>query len=72
LKTVLSIEALISGGTENAQALLDKWEKAYSWLSEQDRLGLIRFARSCFESEGKTFQERLEGITLGLITDRSL
>jgi len=72
LKTVLSIEALISAGTENARALLDKWEKAYSWLSEQDRLGLIGFARSTFEAEAKTFQEKLEETTLRLITDRSL
>jgi hypothetical protein len=72
LKTVLSIEALISAGTENAQALLDKWEKAYSWLSERERRELIRFARLSFESEGKTFQERLEERTLRLITDRSL
>jgi hypothetical protein len=72
LKTVLPIEALISAGTENAQELHDKWGKAYSWLSERERLGLIRFARLSFESEGKTFQERLEEITLGLITDRSL
>lgn len=72
LKTVLSIEALISAGTENAQALLDKWQKAYSWLSEQERLGLIRFARSTFEAKTKTFQTRLEETTLRLITDRSL
>ena len=71
LKTVLSIEALISGGAENAQALLDKWEKAYSWLSERERRGLVRFARSCSESEGKTFQERLEETALGLLTDQS-
>jgi hypothetical protein len=72
LKTMLSIEALISGRTENAQALLDKWEKAYSWLSERERQRLVRFAHSCSESEGKTFQERLEETTLGLLTDRSL
>jgi len=72
LKTVLSIEAVISGGKENAQGLLDKWEKAYSWLIERERLGLIRFARLNSELEGKTFQERLEETTLGLLTDRSL
>jgi len=56
---------------EHAQELLEKWEKAYSWLSERERSGLIRFARLSFESEGKTFQERLEETTLALITERS-
>jgi len=72
LKTVVPIEALISAGTENAQVLLDKWGRAYSWLSERERLGLLQFGRSTFRTERKTFQERLEETTLELITDRSL
>jgi hypothetical protein len=72
LKALLPIEAMISVGVDEAQALRDQWSKAYGWLSERERQGLFRFARRTLNDEGGSFQERLEQAALRLITDSSL
>ena len=72
LKTLLPIEALISAGIEEAQALRNQWNEAYAWLSEREHEALSLLARSIMNHEGKTFQERLEQAVLRLITGPSL
>ncbi len=72
LKTLLPIQAMIAVGAEGAQTLRNQWNKAYGWLSEREREGLSRFARSTIADEGGSFQERLGHVTLRLITDSSL
>jgi hypothetical protein len=72
LKILLPVEAMISMQMEEAQALREKWNNAYSWLSERKREALFRFAQRTLEYEGKTFQNRLEHATLDLINDPSL
>lgn len=72
LKILLPVEAMISMEMEEAQSLKERWNDAYSWLSERKREGLVRFARLTLEYERKTFQDRLEQGTLNLITDPSL
>ncbi|UCF57328.1 MAG: hypothetical protein JSW15_02325, partial [Deltaproteobacteria bacterium] len=71
-KILLPVEAMISMQMEEAQALREKWNNAYSWLSERKREALFRFAQRTLEYEGKTFQNRLEHATLDLINDPSL
>jgi hypothetical protein len=72
LKTLLPIEALISAGIEEAQALRNQWNEAYGWLSEREQEALSLLARSIMNHDGKTFQERLEQAVLWLITEPSL
>ena len=69
LKIPLSIEAMISS---EAQALKDKWNKAYEWLSDSKRMELLQFAKSTLQDKGKSFQERLEQATIRFLTDPSL
>jgi len=68
LKTLLPIEAMISVGIEEAQALRNQWNEAYGWLSPRERDDLLRLAQCTMNPEGKTFQERLEQGVLRLIT----
>jgi hypothetical protein len=41
LKTLLSIEAMISAGFEGAQIFKDQWDEVYGWLSEAERNGSL-------------------------------
>jgi len=68
LKTLLPIEAMISVGIEEAQALRNQWDEAYGWLSGEDREGLYRLARCTMDPKGNTFQERLEQAVLRLLS----
>ncbi len=68
LKTFLPIEALISMGIEEAQTLRARWGEAYEWLSERDQKTLFGLTRYKIDYEKKTFQERLEDLTLQWIT----
>ena len=68
LKTLLPIEAMISVGIAEAQALRNQWNEAYGWLSERERDGLFRLVQCTMNHEGKTSQERLEGAVLRLLT----
>jgi len=68
LKTLLPIEAMISVGIGEAQTLKDQWNKAYGWLSEREREGLFRLAQSIISHHEEAFQDRLEQVTLRLIT----
>jgi len=72
LKTLLPIEALISAGIEEAQALRNQWNEAYAWLFKREQETFSLLARSIMNHEGKTFQERLEQAVLRLITEPSL
>jgi hypothetical protein len=68
LKTLLPIEAMVSVGIEEAQALRNLWNEAYGWLSQREREGLFELAQCSINHEGKTFQERLEQAVVRLIT----
>jgi hypothetical protein len=68
LKTLLPIEAMISGGFEGAQIFKDQWDEVYGWLSDGERKGLSSLARSIMNLEVRTFQERLEQAAFRLIT----
>lgn len=67
LKTLLPIEAMVSVGIEEAQALRNRWEEAYRWLPQGEREALFRLAQISRKRERKTFQERLEQAALRLI-----
>ncbi len=68
LKTFLPIEAMVSMGIEDAQALRNRWNEAYGWLSQNGLEGLSRFAQYTMNHKGGSFQERLEHAVLWLIT----
>lgn len=68
LKTLLPVEAMVSVGLQEAQALRTRWNEAYAWLPQGERDGLARFAQWVPNPEGKTFQDRLEQAALRLIT----
>ena len=72
LKTLLSIEAMISVGIPEAKILRNQWDEAYGWLPEKEREGLFLFALSIMNVETKTFQERLENAAFRLISETSL
>ena len=72
LKTLLPIQALVSLRVENAETIKNRWENAYSWLSETIQEGLVSFARNSMAYNHKPFQQRLENMTLKLISEDSL
>jgi hypothetical protein len=69
LKTLLPIEAMVSVGIQEAQALRKGWSGAYAWLPPGEQEGLSRFAQWVPYPEGKAFQGRLEEAALRLIAD---
>ena len=71
LKTLLPIEALVSLRVERAEIIKDQWKEAYRWLSETIQEGLIGFAHNTIASRDKPFQERLENVTINLISEAS-
>ena len=71
LKTLLPIEALISLSVERAEIIKNQWREAYGWLSETIQEGLIGFAHNTIASRDKPFQERLENVTINLISEAS-
>lgn len=72
LKTLLPIEAMISAGIREAQALKDRWNKVYWWLSVEERNRLSLLARTFMVMDARNFQERLEQAAFHLITKPSL
>jgi hypothetical protein len=72
LKTRLPIEKMAESGAPKAGLLIQKWEAAYSWLTNQERTDLRTFARFVIEIAFNNFQDRLEQAVLGLIGKSSL
>jgi hypothetical protein len=72
LKTLLPIEALVSLSVERAEIIKNQWQEAYHWLSETVKEALVGFARKTMEYRDKPFQQRLENVTLKLISEASL
>ena len=72
LKTLLPIEALVSLRVEGAEIIKNQWQEAYHWLSESTQEGLVGFAHNTMEYRDKPFQQRLENVTLKLISEASL
>ncbi len=67
LKTCLPIETMAESGIPEAGLLIEKWEAAYSWLTEQERRDLRAFARFVIGLPFNNFQDRLEQAVMGLI-----
>jgi hypothetical protein len=72
LKTLLPIEALVSLKVERAEIIKNQWRDTYGWLSETIQEGLVGFAHNTMADRDKTFQQRLENVTLKLISEASL
>jgi hypothetical protein len=72
LKTLLPIETLAESGDPEAGLLLERWEKAYPWLTVRERNDLRAYARWVIEQPGKNFQDRLEQAVLEMISHSSL
>ena len=67
LKTCLPIETMAESDFPEAGPLIEKWEAAYSWLTDQERRDLRTFARFVIGMPSNNFQERLERTVMGLI-----
>jgi hypothetical protein len=72
LKTLLPIEALVSLRVEKAAIIKNQWKEAYHWLSETIQEGLVGFAHNTMAYRDEPFQQRLENVTLKLISENSL
>jgi hypothetical protein len=72
LKTLLPIEALVLLGVEGAETIKNKWQVAYNWLSETVQEGLVGFAHNTMAYRDKSFQKRMEDVTINLISEASL
>jgi hypothetical protein len=72
LKTLLPIEALVSLSVEGAETIKNKWQEAYDWLSETVQEGLVGFAHNTMAYRDKSFQKRMEDVTINLISEASL
>jgi hypothetical protein len=71
LKTLLPIEALVTLSVERAEIIKNQWREAYGWLSETIQEGLIGFAHNTIAYRDKPFQQRLEHVTINLISEAS-
>jgi hypothetical protein len=71
LKTLLPIEALVTLSVERAEIIKNQWREAYGWLSETIQEGLIGFAHNTMAYRDKPFQQRLEHVTINLISEAS-
>lgn len=72
LKTLLPIEALVALRVERAEIIKNQWKEAYRWISETIQKGLVGFAHNTMAYKDKPFQQRLENVTLKLISEASL
>jgi hypothetical protein len=72
LKTLRPIEALISLSVERAEIIKNQWRDAYGWLSETIQEGLVGFAHATMAYKDKPFQQRLENVTINLISEALL
>jgi hypothetical protein len=72
LKTLLPLEALVSLRVERAEILKNQWKEAYHWLSETIQEDLVGFAHNTMAYRYEPFQQRLENVTLKLISEASL
>jgi hypothetical protein len=68
LKTLLPIEALVSLRVERAEIIKNQWQAAYRWLSVTIQEGFVRFAHNTMAYRDEPFQQRLENVTLKLIS----
>ena len=57
---------------EGGRRLQQKWEDAYDWLSETERLDMIRFATDSALRSPEAFQDRLEQTALSHISNPRL
>jgi hypothetical protein len=69
LKTRLPIESLAISDVSEEKFLSEKWEAAYSWLTDQERAELKAFSRFILEQSGTDFQDRLERVVWELLED---
>ena len=72
LKTLLPIEALVLLSVEGAEAIKNKWQEAYDWLSKTVREGLVGFAHKTMANRDKPFQKRIEDVAINFISEASL
>jgi hypothetical protein len=72
LKTLLPIETLAKSNDPKAGLLLDRWERAYPWLTHRERNDLRAYARWVIGRPGKNFQDRLEQAVLEILSHPSL
>ncbi len=72
LKIRLPMETLAGFGLPESGPLRDKWEVAYSWLTDQWEKALTAYVRTVIEPPHKNFQYRLERAALGLINQPPL
>lgn len=55
LKVILPIEAMLSIGFEDAQILKERWTEAYRWLSDTERVWLLRLSYQIMDFGGAGF-----------------
>jgi hypothetical protein len=72
LKTLLPIEALVSLSVEKAEIIKNQWREAYGWLTETIQERLVVFAHNTMAYRDKPFQQRLENVTINLISETTL
>jgi hypothetical protein len=72
LKTLLPIEALVSLRVERAEIIKNQWQEAYGWLSESIQEGLVGFSHNTVVYGDNPFQQRLEHVTINLISEASI
>jgi hypothetical protein len=72
LKILLPVVTLTAKETDAGRRLRQEWEYVYDWLSETERLNMMRFATATVLSRSGSFQDRLEQTALKLITDPRL
>ena len=69
LKTLLPVVALMACDITGSPAIRDRWNEAYGWLSEDEREGIFRLARSIVADGGDSFQEKLERASYRVLQD---
>jgi hypothetical protein len=72
LKTLLPIETLVLLRVERAEIIKNQWKEAYRWLPETIQEGLVGFTHCTMAYGDKPFQQRLENVTIKLISEVSL
>jgi hypothetical protein len=68
MKILLSVEMLAAMKIDAGRRLQQEWESIYDWLSETERFDMMRFATESALNTTGSFQDRLEQISLKLIT----
>jgi hypothetical protein len=68
MKILLSVEMLAAMKIDAGRRLQQEWESIYDWLSETERFDMMRFSTESALNTTGSFQDRLEQISLKLIT----